>query len=62
MTGMHHGVIVGVAVAVVGALVALAFLPARAPEAAEDGIEPDEPNVFDLVIGDDAELLEGATA
>jgi EmrB/QacA subfamily drug resistance transporter len=62
VAGMHHGVIVGAAVAIFGALVALAFLPARAPEAAEDGIELDEPNVFDLVVGDDAELLEGASA
>jgi EmrB/QacA subfamily drug resistance transporter len=62
VTGMHRGVLIGAAVAVVGALVALAFLPARAPEAAEEGITADEPNVFDLVIGDDAELLEAASA
>jgi EmrB/QacA subfamily drug resistance transporter len=62
VAGMHQGVIVGAVVAVVGAFVALAFLPARAPEAAEDGIALDGPNVFDLVVGDDAELLEGATA
>ncbi|HEY5154952.1 MAG TPA: MFS transporter [Acidimicrobiales bacterium] len=45
--GMHRGVIVGAAIALLGAVVALLFLPARAPESAEDGIEPGTPNVFD---------------
>jgi hypothetical protein len=58
---MHHGVVVGAIVAIVGAFVALAFLPARAPESADDAIVLDEPNVFDLLPGEDAELLEGVT-
>jgi EmrB/QacA subfamily drug resistance transporter len=45
--GMHRGVIVGAAIALLGAVVALLFLPARAPESAEDGVEPGSPNVFD---------------
>jgi len=47
--GMHRGVIVGAAIALIGALVALFFLPARAPESAVDGIEPGQPNMFDEV-------------
>ena len=61
VAGMHHGVVVGALVAIVGAFVALAFLPARAPESADDAIVLDEPNLFDLVPGEDAELLEGVT-
>jgi EmrB/QacA subfamily drug resistance transporter len=61
VAGMHHGLVVGAAVAVVGAFVALLFLPARAPEAADDAIVLDEPNLFDLLPGDEAELLEGVT-
>ena len=47
--GMHRGVIVGAAIALIGALVALFFLPARAPESAVDGIEAGVPNVFDEI-------------
>ncbi len=59
VAGMHHGVIVGAVIAMIGGLVALAFLPARAPEAADEGVDPAEPNVFGLVEGEDGELLEG---
>jgi len=45
--GMHRGVVVGAVIALTGALVALFFLPARAPESADEGIEPGTPNVFD---------------
>ncbi len=45
--GMHRGVLVGAAIALLGALVALLFLPARAPETADEGIDPTHPNVFD---------------
>ncbi len=62
VTGMHHGVIVGAAVAFVGAVIALVFLPARAPEAADEGISPDEPNVFGLVEGEAGDLIEEAEA
>jgi EmrB/QacA subfamily drug resistance transporter len=55
--GMHRGVIVGAAVALIGALIALLFLPARAPESAFEGIEPDSPNLFDLVDDQPGDLL-----
>ena len=55
--GMHHGVVVGAAVALLGAAVALLFLPARAPESADDGIDPESPNVFSLVEGEAGHLL-----
>jgi hypothetical protein len=54
---MHRGVIVGAAVALIGALIALLFLPARAPESAFEGIEPDSPNLFDLVDDQPGDLL-----
>jgi Na+/melibiose symporter-like transporter len=57
--GMHRGVLVGVAVALIGALVALLFLPARAPESAEAGIDPSAPNLFDLRDGEPGDLLTG---
>jgi MFS transporter, DHA2 family, multidrug resistance protein len=62
VTGMHHGVIVGAVIALIGGLIALAFLPARAPEAADEGVEVTEPNMFDLLPGEDGALLEGASA
>jgi EmrB/QacA subfamily drug resistance transporter len=62
VAGMHEGVLVAAAVALIGGLIALVFLPARAPEAAEDAVELHEPNLFDLVVGDDPALLEEATA
>jgi EmrB/QacA subfamily drug resistance transporter len=55
--GMHRGVLVGAAVALVGALIALIFLPARAPESADDGIDPTHPNLFDLTQGERGDLL-----
>jgi EmrB/QacA subfamily drug resistance transporter len=55
--GMHRGVIVGAVVALIGALIALLFLPARAPESAFEGIEPDSPNLFDLVDDQPGDLL-----
>jgi len=57
VAGMHRGVIVGAVVALAGAVVALVYLPARAPEAADQGIEADEPNVFGLVEGQEGTLL-----
>jgi hypothetical protein len=59
--GMHRGVLVGAAVAIGASLIALVWLPARAPESADDGIVLDEPNVFGLLPGDDAALLEEVT-
>ncbi|HEX7444418.1 MAG TPA: hypothetical protein VF320_11045, partial [Acidimicrobiales bacterium] len=55
--GMHRGVLVGAAIALVGALVALFFLPARAPESGEGGVDPDEPNVFGLIDGQQFEPI-----
>ena len=55
--GMHRGVMVGAVVALLGAVVALLFLPARAPEAADDEIEPGAENVFGLVEGEPGDLL-----
>jgi EmrB/QacA subfamily drug resistance transporter len=62
VVGMHRGLLVAAAIAMVGGLIALVFLPARAPEAAEDGIDLDEPNLFDLRPGDDPMLLEEVPA
>ena len=45
--------VVGAAVALAGAVVALVYLPARAPESADEGVfEDDQPNVFGLVEGE----------
>jgi hypothetical protein len=55
--GMHRGVLVGAAVALVGALIALLFLPARAPESADEGIDPEHDNLFGLTEGEAGDLL-----
>jgi len=60
VSGMHRGVLVGAVIALAGALVALLFLPARAPETADEGIDPSEPNTFGLVDGEDIDDLVGA--
>jgi hypothetical protein len=57
---MHRGVLVGAVIALAGALVALLFLPARAPETADEGIDPAEPNAFGLTDGEDIDDLVGA--
>jgi hypothetical protein len=54
------GVLVGAVIALAGALVALLFLPARAPETADEGIDPSEPNAFGLTDGEDIDDLVGA--
>jgi len=55
--GMHRGVLVGAGVALIGAVIALVFLPARAPESADEGIDPTEPNLFGLTEGESGDLL-----
>ena len=57
VSGMHRGVLVGAAIALAGALVALLFLPARAPETADEGVDPSEPNWFELTEGESVEDL-----
>jgi len=57
VSGMHRGVLVGAGIALAGALVALLFLPARAPETADEGVDPSEPNYFELTEGEDLDDL-----
>ncbi|MGZ4785759.1 MAG: hypothetical protein ACXV5S_08805, partial [Acidimicrobiales bacterium] len=62
VSGMHRGVLVGAVIALAGALVALLFLPARAPETAFEGFDPDEPNYFGLTDDEGLDHLIGAPA
>jgi len=57
VSGMHRGVVVGAAVALIGAVIALVFLPARAPESADEGIDPTGENLFGLTEGETGDLL-----
>jgi EmrB/QacA subfamily drug resistance transporter len=49
--GMHQGVLLGAAVALVGAVVALVFLPARATDPQTDALELDR-DAIDAVLGE----------
>ena len=57
--GMHQGVILGAAVALVGAIVALVFLPARAREDADAVVDVRE---ADTAMDVDGLVIDGALA